>query len=114
MTRIMVRMVRQQRYSLVYAPEVREHLRSIEPKHYSLIREKIEEQLLYEPDTETRNRKPLRQPAAFDAEWELRFGPDNRFRVLYEIDAPNREVHILAVGVKERNRLLIAGEEIEL
>lgn len=65
-------------------------------------------------ETETRNRKPLRQPAAFDAEWELRFGPDNRFRVLYEIDAPVREVHVLAVGVKQGNRLFIGGEEVEL
>lgn len=105
-------MARRQPYELLYVPEVGEHLRSIEPTHHSLIREKIEEQLLYEPDNETRNRKPLRQPAAFDAEWELRFGPDNYFRVLY--GAPNRAVQILAVGMKEGNRLRIGGEEVEL
>jgi hypothetical protein len=63
---------------------------------------------------ETRNRKPLRQPAAFSAEWEIRFGPGNRFRVLYDVDTEHAEVHILAVGREVRNRLFIGGEEIEL
>lgn len=108
----MVTMVRRQPYSLVYAPEVKHHLRAIERQHFSLIRETIEEQLLFEPDAETRNRKPLRQPAVLAAEWELRCGPDNRFRVFYDIDQEAREVHILAIGVKERDRLFIAGEEV--
>jgi mRNA-degrading endonuclease RelE of RelBE toxin-antitoxin system len=90
------------------------HLRAIEPKHHSLLRDTIEGQLLFEPAAQTRNRKPLRQPATLGAEWELRFGPANRFRVFYEIDPDNREVHILAVGVKERDRLFIGGEEVEL
>ncbi len=109
----MVTMVRRQPYSLVYAPEVKHHLRAIERQHYSLIRETIEEQLLLEPNTETRNRKPLRQPAVFAAEWELRLGPDNRFRVFYDIDQQDRKVYILAIGVKERDRLFVAGEEVE-
>ena len=37
--------------------------------------------------------------------------PDNRFRVFYQVNADNREVRVLAVGVKDRNRLLIGGEE---
>ncbi len=70
--------------------------------------------MLFEPETETRNRKPLEQPAAFGATWELRFGPGNRFRVLYAVDNELREVTVLAVGEKEKNRLMVAGEEIEL
>jgi mRNA-degrading endonuclease RelE of RelBE toxin-antitoxin system len=107
-------MVRRQPYSLVYAPEVKDQLRAIERQHYSLIRETIQQQLLFEPDVETRNRKPLRQPALFEAQWELRFGPDNRFRVFYEIDRESRAVYILAIGVKERDRLFIGGKEVEL
>ena len=61
-----------------------------------------------------RNRKPLRQPAPFEATWEIRFGPNNRFRVLYGIDEKLRQVQIQAIGVKEGNRLSIAGEEVEL
>ena len=107
-------MVRQKPYSLVYAPAVQQHLRAIERRHYALIRETLEEQLLFEPDAETRNRKPLRQPALFEAQWELRFGPGNQFRVFYEIDREDRKVYILAIGIKERDRLFIGGEEVKL
>ena len=58
--------------------------------------------------------KPLRQPAAFGAAWEIRFGPENRFRVLYDIEEEPRVVKILAVGEKHRDRLFIGGEEVEL
>jgi hypothetical protein len=101
-------------FSLIYAPVVYQHLDAIDAKYDALIRAKIVEQLTYEPDVETRNRKPVRQPAAFAAEWEIRFGPGNRFRVFYQIEAENREVRIVAIGVKERNRLLVGGEEVTL
>jgi mRNA-degrading endonuclease RelE of RelBE toxin-antitoxin system len=107
-------MARQQPYALIYAPAVKSHLQVIDARHHSLIREKIEEQLLFEPGSETRNRKPLHLPAPLDATWEIRFGPDNRFRVLYAIDEEGRAVHILAVGEKEGNRLFIGGEEMQL
>ncbi|MGA2705357.1 MAG: hypothetical protein ABSH35_30280 [Isosphaeraceae bacterium] len=54
------------------------------------------------------------QPASFDSTWEIRFGPDDRFRVLYDIDQEEREVHILAIGVKVGHRLVVGGEDIEL
>jgi mRNA-degrading endonuclease RelE of RelBE toxin-antitoxin system len=101
-------------FTIVFDPQVTQHLRAIESKHHSLIRETIDQQLQFEPDVETRNRKPLQQPAAFGATWELRLGPNNRFRVLYEFDLDRREVQILAIGIKEGNRLFVAGEEIEL
>jgi len=65
------------------------------------------------PGTPTRNRKQLETPSPFDATWELRVGSDNRFRVLYEIDEGTRTVNILAIGIKERNRLLIGGKEFK-
>ena len=80
----------------------------------SLIRARIEKQLRFEPTKETRNRKPLRQPAPFEATWEIRFGPKNRFRVLYGVDEEHRTVQIQAFGSKEGHRLLIGGEEVEL
>ena len=107
-------MARTQPYVIGYDPEVRSHLRAIDPKYHSLIRAEIEDRLQFEPDKETRNRKPLRQPAPFEATWEIRFGPDNSLRVLYGIDEEHREVQIQAIGVKEGNRLLVAGEEVEL
>lgn len=107
-------MSRKQPYDISYDQATRKHLRAIEPKYHALIRAKIEEQLQFEPARETRNRKLLRQPAPFEATWELRFGPDNRFRVLYGIDEQEREVQIQAIGVKEGNRLLVAEQEVEL
>ena len=101
-------------FALVYDPEVKTHLRAIAPKYRSLIRETIEEQLWFEPETETRNRKPLQRPVAFEATWQLRFGPDNRFRVFYAVSQERQEVQILAIGVKEGNQLMVGGEEIKL
>jgi hypothetical protein len=100
-------------FTLVYADEVKEHLRAIEAKYHSVIRSEIETQLLRKPDLETRNRKPLRRPIAFGADWELRLGPDNRFCVFYQVNVEAREVRVLAVGIKDRNRLYFGGEEFE-
>ena len=100
-------------FEIVYDEAVALHLATIDRKYQSLIRQNIEEQLLYEPEVATRNRKPLRQPAAFGATWEIRFGPANRFRVFYRVDERQR-VRILAVGVKEGNRLRVGGKEIQL
>ncbi len=107
-------MARKRPYDVSYDPATKKHLSAIEPKYHSLIRAEIEEQLQFEPSKETRNRRPLQQPAPFEATWELRFGPGHRFRVLYGIDEEDREVQIQAIGVKEGNRLLIAGEQVEL
>jgi mRNA-degrading endonuclease RelE of RelBE toxin-antitoxin system len=104
----------QQPYTLIYAPLVKEHLQSIEKKHYSLIRNTITERLSFEPTEGNRNRKPLTRPAFEEATWELRFGPDNSFRVFYDVNEAEREVHILAIGVKVRNKVFIGGEEIDL
>ena len=51
---------------------------------------------------------------AFEAMWELRFGPENRFRVFYAVSHERQEVQILAIGRKERNRLMVGGEEIKI
>jgi mRNA-degrading endonuclease RelE of RelBE toxin-antitoxin system len=114
MTIIMVKMTPDYAFEILYAPIVRQHLSTIEHKYYSLIREAIEEQLSYEPDRDTRNRKPLKQPVQNGAQWELRCGPNNRFRIFYTSDRERREVVILAIGEKQGNRLMLGGEEVVL
>jgi mRNA-degrading endonuclease RelE of RelBE toxin-antitoxin system len=101
-------------FELVYASQVKDHLKAIERKHHGLFRQEIEAQLQFEPEVETRNRKPLKRAVAFGAEWEIRFGPNNRFRVFYEVDRDAGVVYILAIGIKVRDRLHIGGEEVEL
>jgi mRNA-degrading endonuclease RelE of RelBE toxin-antitoxin system len=101
------------KFDLIFAPEALDHLDAIERKYHGLIERTLDEQLGYTPLRETRNRKPLEQPSPFGATWELRFGPDNRFRVFYQVDSHAETVEILAIGVKHGNRLVVGREEIQ-
>jgi hypothetical protein len=102
------------RFTIVYAPLTKQHLRTMDAKYYTLIRDTLTEQLAFEPTTETRNRKPLKRPVIFMATWELRFEPHNRFRAYYDVDVEQTLVVILALGRKHGNRVVIGGEEIQL
>lgn len=75
----------------------------------NIITEGIHVQLSYEPDRETRHRKPLEENAL--ADWELRIGD---YRVFYDIDLAKTTVKIKAIGYKEHNRLYIRGQEYSL
>lgn len=100
-------------YEIVFDSTVEQHLHGIDRKFHGLIRRTIYEQLQHQAEVETKNRKRLREPAAFGATWEIRFGPDNRFRVLYRTEPPHQVV-VLAVGVKQHNRLWVGEQEIKL
>jgi mRNA-degrading endonuclease RelE of RelBE toxin-antitoxin system len=106
-------MPRRPRFQIIFAPETLEHLDIMERKDHRLIRETVNQQLNFSPTEATRNRKPLEQPAPFGATWELRFGPHNRFRVFYEVDSDQSVVQVLAIGIKERNTLIVGNEEFE-
>ena len=106
-------MAKRPKFTLAFAPEAIAHLDLIESKYHGVLRQTIKEQLTHTPTEETRNRKPLDQPAPFEASWELRCGPKNRFRVFYQVNPESREVRVLAIGVKDRNRLFFGGEEFE-
>ena len=105
-------MARRSRYTITYSSEVSRHVDAILPNLHREIRRAIEEQLSFMPGSATRNRKPLEdQPGPYGATWELRCGARNQFRVFYEFSSQTREVWILAIGLKDRERLFIAGEE---
>ena len=101
------------RFTIVYAPITKQHLHTIESRYYSLIRDVVDKQLSFEPIIETRNCKPLKRPVVFMATWEIRFGPQNRFRIYYDVDLEQVVVTILAIGSKYGNRIVIGGEEIQ-
>jgi mRNA-degrading endonuclease RelE of RelBE toxin-antitoxin system len=107
-------MAKRPKFTLTFAPEAVEHLDLVEPKYHGLLRRTMQEQLAFLPTKETKNRKPLDQPAPFEASWELRCGPGNRFRVFYDVDSSSQVVHVLAIGVKDRSRLLFGPEEYDL
>jgi Gp49-like protein DUF891 len=98
-------------YTLLYTNTFKRHLKLVKAKYQPFIRATLEKQLQYEPEVETRNRKPLQKPMAFKAEWELRIGPANRFRAFYAVKG--EEVILLAFGEKQGNQLLIEGSEVE-
>ena len=102
-----------QPYSLIYAPATKKHLLGIDKEHHSLVRETIVEQLTFDPEVESRNRKPLKRPVVPESEWEIRFGRRNRFRVFYRVRDNPRQVEILAIGVKDGESLIIGGQKIE-
>jgi len=93
-------------YRIVYALEIRDHLRSLTARQRSTVFDAINQQLTYEPTVETRNRKPLRPNPL--ASWELRIG-DLRVYDDAEED-PEQQVNIVAIGMKHRNRVSIGGE----
>lgn len=102
------------RFAIVYAPITKQHLQTIEANYYTLIRAAISDQLAFEPTAETRNRKPLKRPVVFMATWEIRTGPQNRFRAYYDVDLEQGIVAILAIGRKHGHQVMIGGEEIQL
>lgn len=97
-------------YSIDYSPEAEEHLGRLTARQQRLVLDAVDRQLTYEPYKETRNRKPMRPNPL--APWELRIGS---LRVYYEAyDEPEPRVSILAVGVKERNRVRIGKDFVRL
>ncbi len=97
-------------YFIEFAESVKAQLRGLSVRERAIVIESVEEQLVYEPLTETRNRKPLRPNPI--APWELRIGS---LRIFYEVVSEEPDiVRILAVGRKEGNKLIIAGKEVEL
>jgi mRNA-degrading endonuclease RelE of RelBE toxin-antitoxin system len=97
-------------YRIEYSPVTEAHLRALTAGQQSLVLATAEKQLARQPTAETRNRKPMRPNLL--ATWELRV---RNLRVYYVVEEePEQVVSIRAIGVKVRDRVRIANEEIEL
>lgn len=106
-------MSRRPAFEVIFDLLALDHMEAIDPKYHSLIRRTIEAQLVSEPDTPTRNRKPLLRETASGATWEVRCGPGNRFRLFYEVHRDQRLVVVLAIARKVRNQLFVGKEKFE-
>jgi len=93
-------------YTIDYTASAEGDIAYFRKYEQGLIVDAIDDQLLHEPDQETRNRKVL-DPNPLAA-WELRIG---RYRVFYDVDAMTWLVLVKAVGWKEHNTLYIRGKE---
>lgn len=97
-------------YRIDYSPEAADHLVGLTARESATVLDVVIRQLSHEPKRPTRNRKVLR--ANHLAPFELRIGD---LRVYYEVmDDAEHVVVVKAVGVKERDRVRIGGEEVLL
>ncbi len=97
-------------YEVVYSLDTEDHLRALSARNSRLVVDKIDAELTHEPTVPTRNRKRMRPNVL--ASWELRVGDLRVYCDVQEIPTPR--VVVLAVGGKDRNRVLIGGKEFEL
>jgi mRNA-degrading endonuclease RelE of RelBE toxin-antitoxin system len=97
-------------YQIDYSPDAVEHLAALTRRQQATVLDTVDHQLEHEPTAVTRNRKPMRANPL--APWELRIGS---LRVYYDIEEqPVPTVRVLAVGVKEGNRVRIGGRVMNL
>lgn len=97
-------------YRIEYSPDAEDHLRGLTARQQMTVLDTVDKQLVHQPTVEKRNRKPMRPNPV--APWELRIG---NLRVYYDAEEkPEPVVFIRAIGVKERNRVRIGREVIEL
>ena len=97
-------------YRIEFTADARSQLRSLPAHDRATVLEITREQLVHEPSRATRNRKPMRPNPL--APWVLRIG---HLRVYSEVaEKPLTYVTIRAIGVKVRERVFVAGVEIDL
>lgn len=97
------------RYQIAFSTNSLAHLRMLTVRQQRIIMAAVTEQLAYEPNVPTRNRKQMRPNLL--AVWELRI--DN-IRVYYDIEEDEDVVDIRAIGIKEGNQVFIEGKVVEL
>ena len=96
-------------YRIVVTEDAKVDLANYAAFERKIIVSDIREQLVDQPDLETKNRKSLRENPI--ATWELRVG---KYRVFYEADRAAQVVRIVSIGHKEHTILLIRGKEVRL
>ena len=96
-------------FNIAFTPSALDDIGWFRKREQKIIFDMIEEQLTYQPNVETRNRKKLRPNQI--AEWELRIG---KYRVFYDVDIEANAVEVKTIGYKEGNRLFVRGEEYKL
>ena len=90
-------------FEIRFAEGVERDLRKIPIYYRNQILDSIEEQLAYEPETATRNRKFLENLTppwpAIEPIWELRVG---EYRIFYDVSIAESVVYVRAVRKKRR------------
>jgi|SRR6267378_704270 len=93
-------------FQIAYTDSALDDISTFRKNEQTTIFDKVDQQLIYQPDVITRNRKRLRPNDT--AQWELRI---DDFRVFYDIDFDEEKVEVKVVGLKQGARLLVRGKE---
>lgn len=96
-------------YKIEITEDAKVDLSFFRPYERKIILTNIKKQLSYEPLTETKNRRNLRDNPI--APWELRSG---KYRIFYDVVNENFMVGVIAIGIKEHNILYIRGEVVKI
>lgn len=97
-------------YEVEFTPDAKEHFEELRAYDQGQILGAVKEQLIHTPTSETRNRK-LMEPNPL-ADWELRVG--GTLRVFYRVSESVQKVEVIAIGIKDRSRVLVGGKELKL
>jgi mRNA-degrading endonuclease RelE of RelBE toxin-antitoxin system len=98
------------KFRIEYSPETEVHFKFLSKAQQITVLDTVEKQLQFQPDVETKNRKPMRPNPI--APWELRIG---NLRVYYDFETQDDFiVFIRAIGIKYRNMVKIGNEEITI
>ena len=93
-------------FQIAYTDSALDDISTFRKNEQMTIFDTVDEQLIYQPDVITRNRKRLRPNDT--AQWELRI---DDFRVFYDIDFDEEKVEVKVVGLKQGAQLLVRGKE---
>ena len=97
-------------YTIEYTEDAIEHLERLSATRRATVVNEVDDRLGHQPTVPARNRKRM-DPGRkiFVAPWELRLGD---LRVYYDVEDELHRVIVVAVGLKERERLFIGGKEV--
>ena len=96
-------------YVIDFTEEAKEDLTYYRAYERKVIVDGVIEQLRYQLDVETQQRKYMRDNPI--SQWELRLG---KYRVFYEIDSDAHSILIISLGHKEHNVLSIRGRNVKI
>lgn len=98
-------------FEIDYTRTAASMVRSYRKYEQQIILDAVDEELQYEPTTETKKRKRLGENPL--STWELRV---RKYRVFYDVGVEGKfgVVKIKAVGHKVHNKLYIGGKEFTL
>jgi mRNA-degrading endonuclease RelE of RelBE toxin-antitoxin system len=97
-------------FRIEYTADAVKHLAGLTARQSATVLDQVERKLKHQPTQASRNRKLLRANAI--APWDLRLG---ELRVYFDVsEDPRPTVTVRAIGIKVRDRVLIAGREADL